>query len=186
MFEDAPEWRFKHFMRHMAFVPKGFVRYYVLRLLSEKPMSGSEIIQHVEEKSEGRWRPSPGSVYPLLAWLQEEKYIKEVSAEEAGIKRYTLTNEGKKFLEAHENKRRRIEERFKCFGPPFHGFFEPPWLSAQPEHVKALIRVDFELQKVLWELKKTIPEKEAKENISKAIEILKEATSKIKELTKKD
>lgn len=188
MFEDDqsdwhPGWRFKHLKRHMAFVPKGFIRYYVLRLLSEKPMSGSEIIQHVEEKSGGRWRPSPGSIYPLLAWLQENKYVEEVTAEEPGIKRYTLTDEGKKFLEEHEKRRSKMEERFKSFGPGF--FFEPPWLIA-PEHIKAVTRADMELHSALWKLRHTTREKDAVQTASKVTEILNEATKKIEELSAKE
>jgi len=187
MFEDEdsdwrPRWRFKHVKRHMAFVPKGFIRYYVLRLLSEKPMSGSEIIQHVEEKSGGRWRPSPGSVYPLLAWLQENKYIREVPAEEPGIKRYTLTDEGKKFLEEHEKRRAKMEERFKSFGPAF--FFEPPWLNA-PEHIKAVMKADRELHSTLWKLRHAVAKEDAEKTAFKVVEILEDATKKIEELTTK-
>jgi len=190
MFEDDdeeesqwhPGWRFRHLKRHMAFVPKGFIRYYVLRLLNEKPMSGSEIIQHIEENSGGRWRPSPGSIYPLLAWLQEKKYIKEVPSEEAGIKRYTLTDEGKKFLEEHEKRRIEMGERFKAFGPGF--FFEPPW-HAMPERVKTVIKADFELHNALWRLRHTAAEKDAEEITSKVAEILKDSTAKIEELIKK-
>jgi DNA-binding PadR family transcriptional regulator len=166
----------------MAFVPKGFVRYYVLRLLDEKPRSGSEIIQHVEEKSGGRWHPSPGSVYPLLAWLQEQKYIKEVPTEEVGIKRYTLTDEGKKFLQEHEKRRSKMEERFKSFGHGF--FFEPPWLM-MPEHVKAVMKADAELHNTLWKLRHATHEENAEDIASKVEEILKEATEKIEKLIKK-
>lgn len=178
-----PEWRARHLDRHMAFVPKGFVRYYILRLLNEKPMSGSEIIQHVEEKSGGRWHPSPGSVYPLLAWLQEQKFIKEVPTEEAGIKRYTLTDEGKKFLQEHEERRNRMEEHFKSLGPGF--FFEPPWLR-MPEHVRAVVKADLELHNALRKLRHTSTEENAKDTASKVEEILKEATEKIEKLIKKE
>jgi len=177
-----PGWRHHHPKHHMAFVPKGFIRYYVLRLLSEKPMSGSEIIQFVEEKSGGRWAPSPGSIYPLLAWLQENKYVKEVPAEEPGIKRYTLTDEGKKLLEEHEKRRSRMEERFKTFGPG--SFFEPPWLNA-PEHIKAVVKADMELHQTLWRLRQTVAKDDAEKTASKVTEILKEATRKIEELTAK-
>jgi len=180
--EWQPELRFRRLKKHMAFVPKGFIRYYVLRLLSEKPMSGSEIMQHVEEKSEGRWRPSPGSIYPLLAWLQEQKYIKEVPSEEPGIKRYTLTDEGQKFLEEHEKRRKKMEERFKIFGPGF--FFEPPWLI-MPEQIKVVIKADMKLHNALWRLRHTVAEEDAEEVASEVAEILKEATEKIEELIKK-
>lgn len=187
MYEDEPEWppgphgwRFRHLKRHMAFVPKGFIRYYVLRLLNEKPMSGSEIIQYVEEKSGGHWRPSPGSVYPLLAWLQEKKFIEEVPTQEPGIKRYTLTDEGKKFLQEHEKRRSKMEERFKSFGSG--SFFEPPWLR-MPEHVKVVFKTDLELHNALRKLRHTTTEENAEEVASKVTEILKEATKKIEELT---
>jgi len=187
MFEEDsewhPGWRFKHLKRHMAFVPKGFIRYYVLRLLSEKPRSGSEIIQYVEDKTGGRWAPSPGSIYPLLAWLQENRYIEEAPAKEPGIKRYILTEEGKKFLREHEERRKKMEERFKSFGPGF--FSEPPWL-AMPEHVKAVMKADFELQNALWKLRRATAEKDMEGTASQAEEILKEAAAKIEKLIKKE
>lgn len=182
MFESGLGFRFKHLKKHMAFVPKGFIRYYALRLLSEKPMSGSEIMQHIEEKSGGRWKPSPGSIYPLLAWLQEQGYIKEVPTEEPGIKRYTLTAEGKIFLKEHEKRRNKMEERFKSFGHGF--FFEPPWLI-MPEHAKAVVNADLELHRALWKLRHRAPEEDAEEIGSKVTDILKEATEKIEELIKK-
>ncbi len=86
---------FRHWMKHMAMVPKGFLRYKVLRLLDEKPMSGSEIMVEIERQTEGRWKPSPGSIYPLLSWLQDKGYIKEAAEQEAGIKRYALTDKAR-------------------------------------------------------------------------------------------
>jgi DNA-binding PadR family transcriptional regulator len=64
-------------MRHTAAVPKGFLRYELLRLLNEKPMSGSEIMTEIEKSTNGYWKPSPGSTYPLLAWLQDKGHIKD-------------------------------------------------------------------------------------------------------------
>ena len=43
----------RHWMRHIAAVPKGFLRYELLRLLSEKPMSGSEIMTEIEKRTDG-------------------------------------------------------------------------------------------------------------------------------------
>jgi len=83
---------FRHWLRHMAAVPKGYLRYQVLELLNEKPMSGSEIMNEIEKRTGGCWKPSPGSVYPLLAWLQDNGYVREVPVEESGVKRYTLTD----------------------------------------------------------------------------------------------
>lgn len=90
---------FRRWMRHFAAVPKGYLKRYILTLLSEKPMSGAEIMEEIYNRSGGLWRPSPGSVYPLLAWLQDNGYIKEVQKILNGSKRYTLTDKGKQMLE---------------------------------------------------------------------------------------
>jgi len=45
---------FQHWMKHTASVPKGFLRYYVLKLLKEKPMSGSEIMVEIERENGAR------------------------------------------------------------------------------------------------------------------------------------
>ena len=68
---------------------RGDVRAAVLALLAEKPMHGYQIIQEIEERSGGSWKPSPGSVYPTLQLLADEGLI---SAEESdGRKTYSLT-----------------------------------------------------------------------------------------------
>jgi DNA-binding PadR family transcriptional regulator len=58
-------------------IPRGFSRYYILRLLKEQPMSGKEIIDKAIFQSDGKWRPSPGLIYPLLGRLLEEALISE-------------------------------------------------------------------------------------------------------------
>ncbi|MEM0155654.1 MAG: PadR family transcriptional regulator [Thermoplasmataceae archaeon] len=69
---------------------RGGLRYFVMYLLKEKPMNGAEIMNAMESNSMGFWRPSPGSVYPLLENLASEKLIKK---RDDG--RYELTVEGK-------------------------------------------------------------------------------------------
>ncbi len=81
---------------------KGDVRTAVLALLAEKPMHGYQIIQQIEERSGGSWKPSPGSVYPTLQLLADEGLIK---AEEAGgRKTYSLTEEGREVADAASEK----------------------------------------------------------------------------------
>jgi len=80
-------------------VPRGLLRFLVLNMLVKKPMSGSEIVEVIEKKTGGRWKPSSGSIYPLLARLQETDYTTELPSEETGIKRYALTAKGKAFFE---------------------------------------------------------------------------------------
>lgn len=65
----------------------------LLRALQERPMHGYEVIKHLEDKSQGMWRPSPGSVYPTLQMLEEQGLV--VGREEGGKKVYALTEQGK-------------------------------------------------------------------------------------------
>jgi DNA-binding PadR family transcriptional regulator len=67
-------------------------------MLSEKPMSGTEIAEQINEQTGGRWKPSSGSIYPLLAWMLNKGFTKESIKGEEGLKRYTFTDEGSKFL----------------------------------------------------------------------------------------
>ncbi|BFU42910.1 PadR family transcriptional regulator [Krasilnikovia sp. MM14-A1004] len=69
------------------------VRPAVLALLLERPMHGYEMIQELESRTNGIWRPSPGSVYPTLQLLEDEGLIEAEAT--GGRKRYTLTDAGR-------------------------------------------------------------------------------------------
>jgi DNA-binding PadR family transcriptional regulator len=62
-------------------------------LLAEEPRNGYQIMQEVEERSDGVWRPSPGSVYPALQQLEDEGLIR--SEEIDGRKLFQLTDAGR-------------------------------------------------------------------------------------------
>jgi DNA-binding PadR family transcriptional regulator len=70
-------------------IPRGFSRQYILSLLKEQPMTGKEIIDKATLQSGGRWKPSPGLIYPLLGRLLDEGLV----AEENGGK-YAITKKG--------------------------------------------------------------------------------------------
>jgi DNA-binding PadR family transcriptional regulator len=70
-------------------IPRGFSRQYILSLLREQPMTGKEIIDRATVQSEGKWKPSPGLIYPLLGRLREEGLIIE---DKDG--RYIITKKG--------------------------------------------------------------------------------------------
>jgi DNA-binding PadR family transcriptional regulator len=71
---------------------RGDIRTAALLLLAEEPRNGYQIMQEVEERSEGAWRPSPGSVYPALQQLEDEGLIR---AEEVDRRKlFRLTEEG--------------------------------------------------------------------------------------------
>jgi DNA-binding PadR family transcriptional regulator len=73
-------------------IPRGFSRYYILSMLSEKPMTGKEIIDEAARRSKNQWKPSPGLVYPLLGKLMQEGLIDEVDG------RYMITDKGRNVL----------------------------------------------------------------------------------------
>ena len=77
---------------------RGDVRLALLRLLAEEPRNGYQLMQVIEERSEGLWRPSPGSVYPTLAQLEDEGLVRSGEAE--GARRYEITDAGRGHLES--------------------------------------------------------------------------------------
>ncbi|MBF8194130.1 PadR family transcriptional regulator [Nonomuraea sp. K274] len=74
-------------------VRRGNVRAALLALLHEGPMNGYQMIQGIEERSRGVWRPSPGSVYPALQQLEDEGLVS--AGESGGSRTYRLTEEGR-------------------------------------------------------------------------------------------
>jgi DNA-binding PadR family transcriptional regulator len=77
---------------------RGDVRLATLLLLKERPMHGYEIITELADRTQGLWSPSPGSVYPTLALLEDEGFVS--SAEEGGKRRFSLTSAGSEHLES--------------------------------------------------------------------------------------
>ena len=68
----------------------------VLTLLDERPMHGYELITELEDRSEGRWRPSPGAMYPALKKMVMHELI---TAEEVdGKRQFSLTDAGRERL----------------------------------------------------------------------------------------
>jgi len=78
---------------------RGNVRAAILALLAERPMHGYEMIQELENRTGGVWRPSPGSVYPTLQLLEDEDLI--AGEEVDGRKRFALTDAGQAEAERH-------------------------------------------------------------------------------------
>ena len=76
---------------------RGDVRAAVLVLLEELPRNGYQIIQELSDRSNGAWRPSPGSVYPVLQQLEDEGLV-EIDAAQSG-KTFHLTESGKAMVE---------------------------------------------------------------------------------------
>src|SRR5690348_7446798 len=75
---------------------RGDVRTALLMLLAEEPRNGYQLMQTIEERSGGRWRPSPGSVYPTLSQLEDEGLVRSI--ERDGTKLFEITDQGRERL----------------------------------------------------------------------------------------
>jgi DNA-binding PadR family transcriptional regulator len=82
---------------------RGDVRLALLHALVDEPLNGYQIMQMIEERSGGRWRPSPGSVYPALAQLEDQGLVRSV--ERDGQKLFELTDEGREHLSEHAERK---------------------------------------------------------------------------------
>jgi DNA-binding PadR family transcriptional regulator len=78
---------------------RGDVRAALLVLLAEEPRNGYGLMQEIEERSNGAWRPSPGSVYPALSQLEDEGLVH--AQEGGGRKLFDLTEAGRAYITEH-------------------------------------------------------------------------------------
>jgi DNA-binding PadR family transcriptional regulator len=172
----------RNWLRHNAMVPKGFLRYHVLSALNEKPMSGSELMDQIQKQTGGHWKPSPGSIYPLLAWLQDNQYIEELPPEN-GLKRYQLTQNGKELLDEQA----KIREKFAADGGGFMGNpFLDRFFHNVPEEKTIQIRGALKrLMIATLAVGKTLKQNYSEKDLDEALKILDEASSKLEEMNQK-
>jgi DNA-binding PadR family transcriptional regulator len=129
----------------------------LLALIKEKPRHGYELIKELEQKFDGAYSPSPGSVYPTLTLLEELGQVR--SSESEGSRRlFTITAEGKRFLVENEAALLSATSRMEMAARAVAGEAPPPdlhhamhtlkaalmfhrggWTSAETTRVKKLI-----------------------------------------------
>ena len=153
-------------------IPKGFLFYGVLRMLSQKPMSGSELAEEIDRKT--GWRPSPGSIYPLLAKLKERLYVEEVESQEAGLKRFVLTDKGRGLLSEYETKE-------EIFGRKFHSI-RRIWFRLYREMDEEFYQASMNLFEAIERVSPYLKGEEAKEAAGAVRSIIVKATEDIKTL----
>jgi DNA-binding PadR family transcriptional regulator len=101
-------------MRAGRMLAQGDLRLLALALIAEQPRHGYEIIKVLEEKTSGWYAPSPGIVYPTLTYLEEAGYV---TAEASGSKKlYTITSEGRAYLEQNRDFVDAVLERLAAVG----------------------------------------------------------------------
>src|SRR5207237_7140417 len=72
---------------------RGQIRTALLAVLAEEPGHGYDVMQKLEDKTGGAWRPSPGSVYPTLQLLEDEGLVR--SSERDGKRVFEITDAGR-------------------------------------------------------------------------------------------
>ena len=92
---------------------RGDIRLAMLSVLAEGPRHGYEVMRELEGRSGGRWRPSPGSVYPTLQLLEDEGLVRSEDLD--GKRVYSITDAG----------RTEVESRGE------HGGWRPPWEAVE-------------------------------------------------------
>ena len=162
-------------------VPKGFIRYRVLEALNEKPMSGSEIITIIDKQTGGFWKPSPGSIYPLLAWLQDNGHVIELPMEN-GLKRYELAESGKELLAEQKKIRRQLRKEVGFLPAPF---FDSFLMKISPEKKTEIRDSVRNLAISFFELGSTLQENFSEQAIDEANQVLNEAAVRLNEIKKK-
>jgi DNA-binding PadR family transcriptional regulator len=146
---------------------RGDVRAGILALLAEAPRNGYQIMQELEERSRGMWRPSPGSVYPALQQLEDEGLVR---AEEAnGGRTYQLTDKGRAYVAEHKTETdapwtfqtsESDEELFELFGQIRH-IGAALWQianSGQPEQLTQARKVLNDARRALYRILSEEPE----------------------------
>ncbi len=81
---------------------RGDIRTAALLLLAEEPRNGYQIMQEVQQRSDGAWRPSPGSVYPALQQLEDEGLIRSSEGGGATGKVFELTDAGNAHIQERD------------------------------------------------------------------------------------
>jgi DNA-binding PadR family transcriptional regulator len=101
-------------MRARRMLAQGDLRLIALALIAQAPRHGYEIIKQLEEKTADWYSPSPGIVYPTLTYLEEAGYV--TASAEGSKKLYTITDEGRAYLEANRELVDVVLDRLAAFG----------------------------------------------------------------------
>ncbi len=117
-------------------VRRGDVRAAILDVLAEGPRNGYQVIQEIGERTGGAWRPSPGSVYPTIAQLEDEGLVEADAAE--GRRTLRLTDSGRSYVgenaeelagvwQAFESGEPEPEEGYAALKPEIAGVMNAAW-----------------------------------------------------------
>ena len=110
-------------------VRRGDVRAAILDVLATEPMNGYQLISQVSERTQGAWKPSPGSVYPTISQLEDEGLIE--GDEARGRRVLRLTDEGRAYVAANADELAGVWSPFAEPEPERAG--SPDYAALKPE-----------------------------------------------------
>ena len=144
-------------------------------------MSGIEIVEEIEQETSRRWKPSPGSLYPLLAKLQEKGFTKESPIKELGMKRYFLTVEGKTFFKNQVKIGQTFLEKLEFLAPILIGGFQSGTkhknLHDAREHASRLLKTFIHFRSIKDSL--------TKQNVEEIVKILDNCDKQLKKVAQR-
>jgi DNA-binding PadR family transcriptional regulator len=154
--------------RRVWFEP-GDMKYVILKLLKDKPMHGYEVMKALEEHTHGCYKPSPGTVYPTLQWLEDEGLVR--AEEHEGKKVYHITDEGKAFLDEHKST---VEDIFDRVEEMIDGLLSDP----MPEITRLVGRLVTQSYRATWKLREDEErQKQVKDVLERSIKEIEELVS---------
>ena len=164
-------------MRAGRMLAHGDLRLIALALIAEQPRHGYEIIKVLEEKTSGWYAPSPGIVYPTLTYLEEAGYV---TAQAEGAKKlYTITDEGRAYLEGNRDFVDAVLERLATVGERARRRRDESERDRDGPRVSRLVRAAFDdLRELAAERIRSDAEAEAK-----VVEVLARAASELRKLS---
>ena len=112
--DPGPEGGGSDWFRVGRMLAQGDLKLLALALIAERPRHGYELIKLIEEKTGGWYSPSPGVVYPTLTFLEEAGYVTAES--EGAKKRYTITPEGRAYLDENREIADMVIARLEAIG----------------------------------------------------------------------
>ena len=146
----------------------GDMKYVILKLLKKRPMHGYEVMKDLEEHTQGCYKPSPGTVYPTLQWLEDEGLAK--SEEVNGKKVYSITESGEEFLEEHKGT---VDDIFDRVEETLDSILSDP-MPDLTRQVGKLVGLTY---RTSWKLR------EDEEKVQEVAKILERATDELEALT---
>ena len=146
----------------------GEMKYVILKVLRERPMHGYEVMKALETQTNGCYKPSPGTVYPTLQWLEDEGLV--TSSEASGKKVYAISDAGRAFLDEHKDT---VDDIFDRLGESMERIFSEPIMAVN----HGIGRIAREAYRTAWKLSADDPRRK------RIVEILDRAATELSELS---